>query len=255
MGNGNSEAEKIEIKLQTVGAAGTVIHCQLIDLYRNDTIDMLKKKITLKLFGDASPPSYREILVEFKVNGHVGRKLYSSESNDKPYDIFQKLDRFHWALKYPCIDFDVRTQIKNEFMIKHLPSETTCDYVNRDGSCPVYDRLRKYKFCDNDLKHMMTYNHWKLSPKNCKHGIECNALQRLMDKGNRLDDRCHMFVFNHPPRRAQSNHPIPPDFNPFIFAASLEDLKIANLEDIEINDDEQKQSLLDALMDEVIKKK
>ena len=34
----------------------------------------------------------------------------------------------------------------------------------------------------------------------CKHGMECEAFIRLESGGNRLDDRCHIKLYPHPPR-------------------------------------------------------
>lgn len=36
--------------------------------------------------------------------------------------------------------------------------------------------------------------------KPCRYGAECYAFQRLCDRGDRLDDRCHARIYEHPAR-------------------------------------------------------
>eukprot|EP01084_Bolivina_argentea_P093818 168677_1 len=60
-----------------------------------------------------------------------------------------------------------------------------------------------YELSEENLKHLHEFVHYSNEyndkPK-CKYGQQCRAYLRLQNDGNRLDDRCHTKLYNHPPR-------------------------------------------------------
>ena len=53
------------------------------------------------------------------------------------------------------------------------------------------------------MQHLNEFNHFldEFNEKEkCKYGQKCNAFIRLSLGGNRLDDKCHIKLYNHPPR-------------------------------------------------------
>ena len=87
----------------------------------------------------------------------------------------------------------------------------------KEKSCPVYHRLKNYQYSSQDLKHMQTYNHCKLKSVVCRYGDQCKAYKRLVNGGNRLDDRCHLQIYSHPPRIDQKSGKLPKGFHSFTF--------------------------------------
>eukprot|EP01084_Bolivina_argentea_P310481 537291_1 len=106
---------------------------------------------------------------------------------------------------------------------------TTCPFMSDDHDihniCPVYSRLKNYRYSQDDLEHMQLYTHCKIKTINCKYGINCSAYQRLISNENRLDDLCHNQIYDHPPRRRQSMPVKPLDCHSFLFTQETEECK------------------------------
>eukprot|EP01084_Bolivina_argentea_P271297 461584_1 len=71
-------------------------------------------------------------------------------------------------------------------------------------SCSIYAQMKNdQKFTEDNLQHLHKYNHFKneYSDKDeCKFGDECHTFKRLQLGGNKLEDRCHIKLYRHPPR-------------------------------------------------------
>eukprot|EP01084_Bolivina_argentea_P133093 234870_1 len=108
---------------------------------------------------------------------------------------------------------------KNSY--QHKPNVNNCTFMKDDDAkekqCAIFEQLKKHKYSEKALEHMETYNHCELISIVCKHGTECKAYKRLVEGGNRLDDRCHLFVYIHPPRVARRRSNLPNGFNQFVF--------------------------------------
>eukprot|EP01084_Bolivina_argentea_P047126 86821_1 len=70
--------------------------------------------------------------------------------------------------------------------------------------CPIYKAMKiDYDFSEDNLNHLHEFSHFRdeyVDKVRCRHGQTCRAFIRLRDGGNRLDDRCHVKLYNHPPR-------------------------------------------------------
>eukprot|EP01084_Bolivina_argentea_P244069 408963_1 len=100
--------------------------------------------------------------------------------------------------------------IENRFVHKIRTNEITCKYMTDNNTidpnaCPIYLSLKQYyAFTQESLQHLNEYVHFsdEFNEKTkCKHGEKCNAFVRLENGGDRLDDKCHVKLFRHPPRR------------------------------------------------------
>eukprot|EP01083_Nonionella_stella_P231644 817854_1 len=96
--------------------------------------------------------------------------------------------------------------------------EIDCGYLKQSNDinnpllCPIYKSM-KQGMSPNDerleefLKHLEGFVHLKnefAAKTPCQHGIECDAFKRLEKGGNRFDDRAHIKLYRHPPRRNQN---------------------------------------------------
>eukprot|EP01084_Bolivina_argentea_P136040 239626_1 len=82
-------------------------------------------------------------------------------------------------------------------------------YSKQAEKCKVYQAMKeKYQFSQENLDHLNQYKHFKNEYEEkpaCKHGDECKSYIRC-ESGqdeNRLDDKCHMKLYRHPPRTRQ----------------------------------------------------
>eukprot|EP01084_Bolivina_argentea_P203237 347150_1 len=218
-----------------------------ITLYPGDTIAILKHKM---LNGLKLPPpkyAYKEKYIQFAGLQPSTSQLRKGKDSDNAYNICYKynLYDFSHSVHGRGREIIIRERVKEQYRIKNKPGDVTCPHLQTSNQCPVYDRLLKYKFTQTDLHHMETYVHTTLKPINCKYGTDCKAYQRLIKNGNRLDDRCHVQVFNHPPRRAQKHQKIPENFHSYIFSENWKKPK-------ELSFDEKENDLNDPLLDLLI---
>ena len=98
----------------------------------------------------------------------------------------------------------IMKDLQRQHGVKHEPEINDCPLMrNGEKTCAVYDRLKNYEYSLEDLEHMERYSHCAIPPVVCRYGDrgeECKAYIRLNDGGNRLDDRCHLRLYQHPPR-------------------------------------------------------
>eukprot|EP01084_Bolivina_argentea_P259889 438713_1 len=76
--------------------------------------------------------------------------------------------------------------------------------INIALKCPIYKSMKQsFKFTEDNIDHLYNFTHFRdefnAKPK-CKYQQQCKAFTRIANGGNRLDDRCHIKLYNHPPR-------------------------------------------------------
>eukprot|EP01084_Bolivina_argentea_P308950 534339_1 len=130
--------------------------------------------------------------------------LYSSEDissiMDKSITQYSQTD-----IEKHQISIDV--EVKYEQKIVTNVSCPTMRNVETESplQCPIYKQmLKQYDLNEEHLKHLEEHNHftseYEQKPK-CRYNDDCKAYIRQENGGNRLDDRCHMKLYRHPPRR------------------------------------------------------
>jgi hypothetical protein len=62
--------------------------------------------------------------------------------------------------------------------------------------CKYYIKFLDYGYTEEGLRHFRHYRH---EQQTCRFGPECYPFNRLKNKGNRLDDKCHCELFSHGP--------------------------------------------------------
>eukprot|EP01084_Bolivina_argentea_P015228 28479_1 len=101
------------------------------------------------------------------------------------------------------------TVFKQPITCKYMISNTATEHAYDPLSCPIYKSLKiKYMFTEKNLLHLSTYTHFTDEYKGkpaCTYGDQCYAHKRLESGEYRLDDRCHVKLFRHPPRRQRIN--------------------------------------------------
>eukprot|EP01084_Bolivina_argentea_P013317 24963_1 len=94
----------------------------------------------------------------------------------------------------------------------HNPkSAITCEHLLKSNNklnpnnCPIYKVMKnEYLLLEENLNHIVYYTHFVdeyQQKTKCRYGEECKAYVRLKDGKDRLDDRCHVKLYRHPPRR------------------------------------------------------
>eukprot|EP01084_Bolivina_argentea_P202571 346095_1 len=75
--------------------------------------------------------------------------------------------------------------------------------------CPIYHSMKQnYEFNETNLNHLQQFSHFQNDfdeKPECKYGNECKTYirsERGQDQ-NRIDDKCHMTIYRHPPRTRQ----------------------------------------------------
>ena len=76
----------------------------------------------------------------------------------------------------------------------------------------------------------------------CRYGRECRAFQRLINNGDRLDDRCHVRLYDHPARDRYDK--LPEGYSPFVYR-SLDEQQNANAPEHGLSDEHQLSRLID----------
>ena len=110
--------------------------------------------------------------------------------------------------KNDIIEKGLKLYIDFKYVHKPYTNDITCPYIcdNDDDAlkCPIYSSMKnKYQFSKKNLNHLFEFNHFENEYKSksiCKYEQECKAFIRLENGGNRLDDRCHVKIYRHPPR-------------------------------------------------------
>eukprot|EP01083_Nonionella_stella_P075630 205670_1 len=87
------------------------------------------------------------------------------------------------------------------------PDMLKLDNCSGPLQCSVYHAMKnEYEYSEQNLNHIMDYNHYTNYAEDkpiCRYFDECHSYKRLQHNGNRLDDRCHVHIYKHPPRKRQ----------------------------------------------------
>eukprot|EP01084_Bolivina_argentea_P052218 95931_1 len=151
---------------------------------------------------------------------------------------------------------------------KHEPNVNNCHFMEQNNKnddekrsvCPIYLKLKNYQYSENDLEHMQCFIHAKIKPTICRYGEQCKAYKRLVEGGNRLDDRCHVEIYLHPPRVQHKKSNLPKGFHSFVldvssdnphFEVSTTDIKIQEAQKELDLDTKTENELLQLLIEEV----
>lgn len=180
-----------------------------LDVHLSDSIRSVKQKLEAKLGipwelqqitkrGGSSFPDDKS-LAEWRVQNEDTLELLPL----RRYNFAKYYSRMHGTL------------------FEHVPNQRTCPNMKNSLSCNIHNNILNHKFSKELLEHMQLYSHCGLSIVDCRYGIECNAYQRLISGGMRLDDRCHVQVYSHPPRarRNQEFEDLDNNVYPLICAA------------------------------------
>ena len=144
-----------------------------------------------------------------------------------------------------------------------MSNNITCEYMleyNQHNivpfTCPIYAKMiYKEEYNDNNLQHMMNYNHFKNEHKEipkCENYYDCNAQKRLEYGETKLEDRCHVKLYRHPPRNCKTK--TDQYLIPFSFNEGWSDIKELYKPSIDDNKEyEINEGYLEHLIAEVIK--
>eukprot|EP01084_Bolivina_argentea_P139945 246133_1 len=170
-------------------------------------IQLLESKIIEHLEQMASPKKFK--IWSIYNESFVGQYIkYNNGDNDAYNELMNK----------SIIDFDkniiikkglkIRIAVKYEHKIRN--QHINCKWMLQKRSknpmdCPVYNELLKqYKFNDANYNHIVNYNHFKNGMEEkpeCINNQNCHSFKRLDEGGNNIEDKCHLEIFRHPPRK------------------------------------------------------
>eukprot|EP01084_Bolivina_argentea_P318010 551414_1 len=129
--------------------------------------------------------------------------VYSGQKSQKSIDVDQYLS--HYTIQHLHEGFIIEVTVPTTTV---TGTDNICNYVKKTMNpkqCPIYKKMmNEYYFNDNYLAHLNQFNHFKdeyMEKPECKYNDKCFAYVRLEKGSNRLDDRCHVKLFRHPPRR------------------------------------------------------
>eukprot|EP01084_Bolivina_argentea_P161721 281508_1 len=95
---------------------------------------------------------------------------------------------------------------------EHNPRSTiSCEHLLKSNNklnpmnCPIYKLMKTaYFFTEENLAHLVYNTHfvdeYEQKPT-CKYGDNCRAYIRLKEGKDGLNERCHVKIYRHPPRR------------------------------------------------------
>ena len=80
----------------------------------------------------------------------------------------------------------------------------------------------------------------------CRYGRDCRAFQRLINRGDRLDDRCHVRLYDHPARDRYDK--LPEGYSPFVYRSKWRGLDATEAPEPNLSSEHEQ---LSRLIDEV----
>eukprot|EP01084_Bolivina_argentea_P291385 500795_1 len=111
-------------------------------------------------------------------------------------------------------------------------SKVTCPNISEGKTCDtchIYENVKeKYEFSEEYYAHLNKFTHYKgIDDKPLCRYMDteqypeiCRSYARLLKGGNRLDDRCHMQIYKHPPRNREIS--MSSDNKPFVLDTSCD---------------------------------
>eukprot|EP01084_Bolivina_argentea_P058240 106345_1 len=163
-------------------------------------------------------------ITDLSIHGVHGFTSYYKTKSDVIY-----LSPSEWINATECASHSIKDYAKNHIMRQGLyiwmvhehkvvSLDITCEHMNIYSKnnkavsspfcCPIYCKMKhKYEYNEKNLNHLRNYNHFKnklLEKEECKHNHECAAFKRLENGGNRIEDKCHIELYRHPPRNNRS---------------------------------------------------
>eukprot|EP01084_Bolivina_argentea_P258427 435671_1 len=137
---------------------------------------------------------------QIKGKSFIGQELNHTDHNWKNMNAnltdYAKSDVIELGM-HLLIDIDI---YKHNITSFHA---NVCDEMKTNNDlCRIYAKMRYQNiFSEQYLSHLYEYKHFNQTE--CKYGDECYAYKRLIETGNDLKDRCHIMIYNHPPRGRQ----------------------------------------------------
>ena len=93
-------------------------------------------------------------------------------------------------------------------MAASIPSNNYSSCNDELTNCRAFKEIESGNCSEEAVNHLSQKHFSETGKKNpCQYGEKCHSFIRLANRGSRLEDRCHMYVFSHPPRsrRAKIN--------------------------------------------------
>eukprot|EP01084_Bolivina_argentea_P216131 367194_1 len=155
---------------------------------------------------------------------HQGRALYIATVHFESFlsctfyvEHIKKDDTYFSRLSTPITKYRIKDIMEKGLILSHgfrylhniQNTQITCKHLeltqNNDPlNCPIYAAMKnEYKFTEQHLNHILEFTHFQNDFKEkpeCKYKQKCRSFVRMRNGGNRLDDRCHMLLYRHPPR-------------------------------------------------------
>eukprot|EP01084_Bolivina_argentea_P064034 116802_1 len=226
--------ETIKINVTAAGFVGnnkSVNKLVIITLYRdNETLANIFHKVNEYIRQKYYPAQVSIDYVYENSFTHIltKEKIQSELLNPTPITNWRKYKTGSTGIipQGLTVRFSVHTI---QYIHKIKSNGITCRYMNKFKTkdalkCPIYHAMKQnYEFTQDNLDHMNLYIHFDDEFEHkppCKYGQECKAYIRC-EQGqdrNRINDKCHMKIFRHPPRTRKIK--LAQDVNPLIVSKS-----------------------------------
>eukprot|EP01084_Bolivina_argentea_P114312 203544_1 len=139
----------------------------------------------------------------------------------KYYNISNNKSSITWQIELEVESYEhyvTAAHITCEHMINFKGVDNEEKMHMHQLKCPMYKSMKiGYTYNEDNLKHLKEYEHFRNEYEEkpeCKYNEKCRSYVRLENGENRLDDRCHIKLYRHPPRARQIT--LSEDTNPFV---------------------------------------
>ena len=208
------QTKELSIKIKADGKIDSkdiTLNFDIKSVYRNkETIGDILDKIEKYIQAECHPVNVSIWMIEGYPLINYGRKSFMDTTyhprsyNKTPITKYKKED---------IIKIGLYVHFKVNYEHKITALSITCKHMNKLNSnnplhCPIYYSMKQeYQYNEENLRHLTDYLHFvnEMEEKpECKFKDECKAYQRQENgEGNRIDDKCHMKLYKHPPRSRQ----------------------------------------------------
>eukprot|EP01084_Bolivina_argentea_P015007 28067_1 len=187
--------------------------CSILSPYMSQiTIKHIFGEIRLKMAGISFDLHIKEI----KSNSFIGNRLTHKHSKWNEM-LLTSITKYN---QKDIVEKGLKLFITNDYRDFHkiYDMTITCQYLQTNDDekksndeheinppkCPIYIAMKEhYNYNENNLTHLYEFTHFhdEYNEKPiCKYAQKCKSFIRLQNGDNRLDDRCHIKLYRHPPR-------------------------------------------------------
>ena len=109
-----------------------------------------------------------------------------------------------------CLEYEITNEYQHKVTKQQINCPNLLKLKSKDPMrCKIYCNVKEhYEYTQDNLDHLQQFRHHAIEYEDkpvCKYGDECKTYIRSENgtDQHRIDDKCHMFIYRHPPRTRQ----------------------------------------------------